>query len=232
MSLSTTITDSRVRRMNSALTARRWAIIVSAALAGVLSFVSMLVDPAPSADGKELLQAYFDHQDRQGIHTNLLHYGFALFAPVAYGMIGLVRGRGAWLANVAGLFAILGLSTLPGLVFIDFAGISTVEVVGLDTAAEIQKHTDTLTWFGIAAAPAFISSLLALPLAALAMWRGRLLPLWVALTVTFAFIGVNAIPNALVGFAVVMVALLVLAWALWRIPRDAWSGRDLSRAAA
>ena len=218
--------------MNSALAARRWAIIVCAALAGTLAFVSMLVDPAPSADGKELLQAYYDEQDRQGLHTNLLHYGFALFAPVAYGMIGLVRGRGAWLANVAGLFAILGLSTLPGLVMIDFAGISMVEVVGLDTAAKIQEHTDTLAWFGIAVAPAFLASLVALPLAAFAMWRARLLPLWVALLLTFAFVGVNAIPNALVGFAVIMIALLVLAWGIWRVPRDAWINGAVSRAEA
>ena len=49
------------------------------------------------------------------MHTNLIHYGFARFAPVAYAMVGLVRRRGAWIANLAGLLAVLGLSTLPGL---------------------------------------------------------------------------------------------------------------------
>jgi hypothetical protein len=107
-----------------------------------------------------------------------------------------------------------------------------VEVVGLDTAAKIQEHTDTLAWFGIAVAPAFLASLVALPLAAFAMWRARLLPLWVALLLTFAFVGVNAIPNALVGFAVIMVALLVLAWGIWRVPRDAWINGAVSRAEA
>jgi hypothetical protein len=31
-----------------------------------------------------------------------------------------VRGRGAWLANVAALVGFAGLVTLPGLVFVDF----------------------------------------------------------------------------------------------------------------
>ena len=50
----------------------------------------------------------------------MIHYGFALFAPVAYAMVGLVRRRGAWIANLAGVLAVLGLSTLPGLVLVDY----------------------------------------------------------------------------------------------------------------
>lgn len=35
-------------------------------------------------------------------------------------LIWLARRRGAWLANVAGVFAVLGMTTLPGILLIDF----------------------------------------------------------------------------------------------------------------
>jgi hypothetical protein len=52
-----------------ALAFRRWAIIVAAALAGLLAFVSMPIDPAPNAEGRELLEAYSENPGRQGLHT-------------------------------------------------------------------------------------------------------------------------------------------------------------------
>jgi hypothetical protein len=70
-------------------------------LSGVTVLISMLFDPAPDAEGREFIQAYAANDRAQGVHTNLIRYGFALFAPVAYGMVGLVRRRGAWIANLA-----------------------------------------------------------------------------------------------------------------------------------
>jgi hypothetical protein len=48
----------------------------------------MFVDPVPSGEGRELIQGYAANKGRQGLHTNLIHYGSALFAPVAYAMVG------------------------------------------------------------------------------------------------------------------------------------------------
>ena len=67
---------------STALVVRRWAVIAAAGLSGVLVFVSMLADPAPSADGRELIVAYSENTVASGLHTNLIHYGFALTAPV------------------------------------------------------------------------------------------------------------------------------------------------------
>lgn len=39
-------------------------------------------------------------------------------------MVGLVRRRGAWLANVADILAVIGLSTLPGVLVVDFASVA------------------------------------------------------------------------------------------------------------
>src|SRR5688572_8127246 len=130
-----TVAQSHSPRNDSALSFRRWAVILAAGLSGVIVLISMLFDPAPDAVGRELIQAYAANDRAQGLHTNLIHYGFALFAPVAYAMVGLVRRRGGWIANVAGLFAVLGLSTLPGLVLTDYMLVGVEHVAGLDAAS-------------------------------------------------------------------------------------------------
>jgi hypothetical protein len=94
----------------------------------------------PSAEGRELIQGYAANKGRQGLHTNLIHYGFALFAPVAYAMVGLVRQRGAWIANLSGLFAVLGLSTLPGLVLLDYFSVGVEQVAGVDVAFDGRRR--------------------------------------------------------------------------------------------
>ena len=68
-------------------------MILAAALSGIIVLVSMFVDPVPSAEGRELIRGYAANEGRQGLHTNLIHYGFALFAPVAYAMVGLSGAR-------------------------------------------------------------------------------------------------------------------------------------------
>ena len=41
---------------NSALSFRRWAVILAAALSGIIVLVSMFADPVPGAEGRELIQ--------------------------------------------------------------------------------------------------------------------------------------------------------------------------------
>jgi hypothetical protein len=101
---------------------------------------SMFVDPVPSAEGRELIQGYAANKARQGLHTNLIHYGFALFAPVAYATVGLVRQRGAWIANLAGLFAVIGLSMLPGLVLLDYFSVGVEQVAGLMSPSMARRR--------------------------------------------------------------------------------------------
>jgi hypothetical protein len=216
---------------NSALSVRRWAVVIAAALSGVLVLISMIIDPAPNAEDRELIQAYAANDRAQGIHTNLIHYGFALFAPVAYAMVGLVRGRGAWIANVAGVLAVLGLSTLPGLVLSDYLTVAVEHVAGLDTAVDAQNEVESLPGFTLLVAPAFLSSLLAVPVATLALWRAGLARLWLPFVAAAAFLGPNFIPEAMLGFSVMAVGMLVVGWALWRIPTTTWYGVDRSERA-
>jgi hypothetical protein len=207
----------------SALQARRWAVILAAFLSGALVFVSMLVDPVPDADGEALIRGYAAQPLLQGVHTNLIHYGFALFAPVAFALVGLVRGRGAWLANLAGLFAVLGLTTLPGLVVIDYHDVATANVAGVAVAVAASEEVARLPGFLPVLLPALLSAALSLPLATLAAWRARLLPLWVPLALVAAVAGLAVLP-ARVGFGLLALALAGLALALSRVPAARWFG--------
>jgi hypothetical protein len=157
------------------------------------------------------------------VHTNLIHYGFALFAPVAFALVGLVRGRGAWLANIAGVLAVLGLTTLPGLVLIDYHDVATANVAGLDVAAAASDAAAELPGFLPLLLPAILSSMLALPLAATAAWRAGLVRWWVPLALVVSFASMRALPGQ-VAFGLVALATAGLAYALWNIPAHRWFG--------
>jgi hypothetical protein len=208
----------------SALRVRRWAVILAALLSGALVFVSMLVDPVPDASGEALIAGYAAHPLLQGVHTTLIHYGYALFAPVAFSLVGLVRRRGAWLANVAGLCAVIGLTTLPGLVLIDYHDVATANVAGLSVAVAASDAVGSLPGFLPLLLPALISSALSLPLAALAGWRARLLPLWAPLALTAAVAAMPLLPGR-IGFGLLALATAGLAYALRRIPLRRWFGK-------
>ncbi len=208
----------------SALRARRAAVIGAAALSGLLVLVSMVVDPAPDAEGSEMVAGYAAHLSRSGWHTNLIHYGFALIAPVVYAMVALVRTRGAWLANVAGALAVLGLSTLPGLVMIDFYMVATALATDLETTTLVDQQIAEMPFFAALLVPALASSLLALPVAVVALWRAGLVPGVMALIAPFASVAIVAVPIWWVGFGLNAVWMLAVAYVLARIPLERWYG--------
>jgi hypothetical protein len=206
----------------SALRFRRAAVISAAALSGILVLVSMILDPAPEAEGRELIKGYSESLTRSGLHTNLIHYGFALVAPVVYAMVALVRGRGAWLANVAGLLAVTGLSTLPGLVLLDFTNVAASLASGLDEAVAVQEQLDELPYFLAIVIPAFLTAVLALPVAVLAMWRAGLVPGYLPIVAVLSALAPNVAPTWWLGFGVNALWMLALAYFLARIPLTAW----------
>jgi hypothetical protein len=208
----------------SALRIRRAAVIGAAGLSGVLVFVSMIVDPVPEANGRELIAGYAGDLTRSGLHTNLIHYGFALSAPVVYAMVALVRDRGAWLANIAGLLAVIGLSTLPGLVLLDFTTVAAALSADLDAAVAVEEELSQMGWFLAIVAPAFLSAVVALPLALAALWRAGLVPGYAPLLSVAIPLAMQFSPVWWLGFGVNVVWSLAVAWFLARIPLAVWYG--------
>lgn len=217
----------------AALRLRRAFVIAAAALTGVLAFVSMMVDPAPEADGPDMVAAYAADLTASGLHTNLLHYGFALMAPVVFAAVGLVRRRGAALANVAGLLAVLGLTTLPGLVLTDFSMVAALRATGdLETLAAMDREIESLTWFTVIVVPAFVGALLAMPLAVTALWRAGLVPGFVVPVAFVAGLAPNFGPTWWSSWGPQLTGMLIIAVYLARIPVEHWYGRTAASTVA
>lgn len=208
-----------------ALRIRRWFIIAAAGLAGVLAFASMaVVDSSPEgSEGYDFIVDFANDLNASGLHTNLLHYGFALVAPVAFAAVGLVRRRGAALANAAGILAVLGLTTLPGLVMTDFWAVATYRASDYETLQAMDRELTSLDWFSVLVAPVFIACLLVLPLAMAALWRAGLVP-WVApLAAVFATAGPQFLDfEWWLGWGIHAVAMIAIAVFLARIPVAQW----------
>jgi hypothetical protein len=189
----------------------------------------MFVDPVPTAEGRDLIAGYAGDLTRSGLHTNLIHYGFALLAPVVYGMVALVRARGAALANVAGVLAVIGLSTLPGLVLLDFAPVAASLAADLDTAVAVEEQMGQLGWFVVIILPAFLCAMLALPIALTAMWRAGLVPGAMPLVAVATTLAMQFSTVWWIGFGSNAVTMLLVAHALARIPAERWYGAPVDR---
>lgn len=214
--------------ISSAVRGRRLAVILATALSGVLVFVAMIVDPAPDGDGVAMVEAYAANLTASGLHTNLIHYGFALSAPVVFAIVALVRGRGGWVANIAGLLAVLGFSTLPGLVLMDFASVAVLRSGGEQAVAAMDAEMARLGWFTAVVVPGMISSLLAGPVAVAALWRARLAPWWLLLVAVISSLAPMIAPTWWIGFGLNAVGMLILAWLVARIPLAMWTGESAS----
>jgi hypothetical protein len=215
----------------SALRVRRQAVIAAAGLSGLLVLVSMFVDPVPQADGRDLIVGYAGDLTRSGLHTNLIHYGFALVAPVVYAMVSLVRGPGAWLGNAAGVLAVIGLSTLPGLVLLDFTTVATALSADVDAAVAMEEQMGQLGWFLAIVIPAFLAAMVALPLALAATWRAGLVSGWLPLLAVITTLTMQFSPVWWIGFGANAVTMLMVAYCLARIPTLWWYGGSTAVAA-
>lgn len=204
------------------IVARRWAVILALALAGVLAVVGTIADPAPEASGAELVEAYAADLGRVQVKSVAYHFSYTLWLAAALGVVALVRLRGSWLANVAGLLAILGISTIPGFLIGDFVDALFGAELGAEETQRIGSGIEELWGFAVMAIPGFAGLLLALPAALLAAWRAALLPWWgpaASIVGIVAFMGFGA---QLPGNLILAAAFAVVAYALWRIPPAYW----------
>lgn len=216
----------------SARAARRWFLIAAPVLAGLLAILGAATDPAAGEDGRVLYEAYAADPDRLQFKAFGYHFSYAFWGFAALLVAGLVRRRGSWLANVAGVLVFLGVTTMPGFILADFYDSAIAQVFGADAAVQVNERMEGMWALIMLASTGGIGFLLALPLAALAAWRAGVLSWWGALAPTagiiggFIVVGAN-VPGAVVltaGFAVLSVALARVDPQLWE-PAPAAAGK-------
>jgi hypothetical protein len=218
--------------MSSALAFRRHAAVWAPLISAVLIVAAFFLDPDIGASGRELAKEYAENPGRIQLSALALRLAFALLIIPAFVLIWMVRERGAWLANVAGVLAVLGMTTLPGFLLTDFYDIAIYGELGGDAWQQVDDRLGELPGAAFMFLTAFLGFFLTLPVALLAAWRARLLPWWPALAITVASISTQPIPGGL-GLLLLALALAALTYALRRMdaPVARGVGRD-SRVAA
>ena len=205
----------------NALAGRRWALIVAPVAAGTLTIVGVIADPAPGVEGRELVAAYASDPDALNFKS-LGYFAYTIWLAAALGIVGLVRRRGSWLVNVAGLLAILGISSIPGFLVSDFIDSAMGRLVGINETVRVGEAVEEQWGLAVMAVPGFAGLLLTLPLAAIAAWRAALLSWWGPASVIAgmaAFIGFDA---TLAGNVLLTIAFAIFAAALTRIDPAVW----------
>ena len=172
-----------------------------------------MLDPAIGESGRELAEEYAAHPGREQVSALAFHFGFALLAIPAVALIVAVRGRGAWLANLASFLGGLGLTTLPGFLLTDFYDIAIYGELGGDAWDAVDDRIQELPGAAIMFITGFFGFFFALPVALLAAWRARLLPWWPAPLVLAGGVCAQAVPDGY-GLLIWAATLAVLSYVL------------------
>ena len=194
MTTLTTLTDrtaaahATAARPPAGVRVRRYALLALPVLAGVCLTVGAVADPAAGIDGDRMYELYAEHPDALQIKSLAFHWAYAFWIGTALLVAGLVRGRGVWLANLAGVLGFAGMTTLPGLLFGDWVDSATGQLWGVEGVNAMHDRMTEVSWgMPIFQLPGFAGLALALPLAALALWRARVVRWWAPVAVVAAF---------------------------------------------
>ena len=172
---------------------RRGFFVASPILAGILLLVATIADPAAGGTGPEVNRAYTENPGALQWHSLALHWSYAFWGVTAFMAAAYVKGRGSVLANIGAIAGFVGMTTLPGILAVDWYDSSIGQVYGVDAISSLHEHMDKTLWaLPFFAAPGIIGLLLCMPVAAAALWRGGVVRWWsfaAALAGTVTFIG-------------------------------------------
>ncbi len=205
-----------VPRRSSALAVRRAFLIAAPVLAGIFAVIGAYADPAAGISGSRMYEIYTANPEPLQFKSLGFHWSYAFWIVPAFMAAAYIRGRGAWLANVAAFLGFIGMTTLPGLLFIDWYDSAIGQVHGGAEAVVAVQDRMSETMWGIPwfTMPGMLGLLLALPLATIALWRGGVVRWW-------AFVAVLAGQAAFMfsnvmwwGCAITTVCFTVFAYAL------------------
>lgn len=200
-----------------ALSVRRWFLVASPVLAGLFAVVGAWFDPAAGIAGRQMYEIYtVEHLPLQ-LKSLGFHWSYAFWIAPALLVAPYVRGRGAWLANVTAFVGFAGMTTLPGLLFIDWYDSAIGKVYGVDAVVAVNDKMGETMW-GIPwfTTPGIAGLMLALPLTAITLWRARLATWWALAAVVAGFLAFMLSNVMWWGCVITTVCFAVFAVALHR----------------
>lgn len=207
-------------RTPRAVAARRWFVVASPVLAGLFAVVGAAADPAAGQAGREMYEIYTANPEPLQFKSLGFHWSYAFWIGPALLLAAYVKGRGAWLANIAALIGFAGMTTLPGLLFVDWYDSAIGQMYGVDAIERVNEHMGATMWgIPVFTLPGLLGLALALPLAAAALWRAGLVRWWAPAAAVAAFAVFLASNVTWWGCALAAVFLTVFAVALERATR-------------
>jgi len=207
-------------RPSRAVAARRWFVVASPVLAGMFAVVGAVADPAAGQAGREMYEIYTANPEPLQFKSLGFHWSYAFWIGPALLLAAYVKGRGAWLANIAALVGFAGMTTLPGLLFVDWYDSAIGQMYGVDAIERVNEHMGATMWgIPVFTAPGILGLVLALPLASAALWRAGLVRWWAPLSVVAGFAAFMLSNVTWWGCAITTVCMTVFAVALERATR-------------
>jgi hypothetical protein len=140
-----------------------------------------------------------------------------MWAPIVFALVGIVRGRGAWLANIAAVLATLGATTLPGFLLTDFYDIAIYGELGGDAWQLVTDRLEDLPGATVLFITGFLGHFLCLPFALFGAWRAGLVALWIPVAASIAMVAAQALQPFGLGLLIMAAMLVVLAWVFSRL---------------
>ncbi len=185
-------------------------------LAAGFTIVGAVGDPAAGTNGAEMIKVYIENPSPLQWKSTGYHWAYAFWILPAFLGAALVRGKGAWLANVAALLAL----RRDG----DAAGHADHRLVRLrdrprvrprghpgGRGATCSPRCGASPGFGIAAMAGFV---IGVPLSVVALMRAGLVRWWTLLAVIVPLAALFASQGAVWGGLICAAGLLVWAYAL------------------
>lgn len=224
--MSVTVTSSTSLTPGSdrshAVSIRRWFIVASPVLAGLFAVVGAYADPGAGISGKAMYEIYTANPEALQLKSLGFHWSYAFWMAPALLLVGYVRGRGAWVANVAALLGFAGMTTLPGMLFVDWYDSAVGQMYGAEAVSVVNDHMAETMWGPqVFAAPGIVGLVLALPLAAVALWRAGLVRWWAPMAVVAGFAALMVSNVMWWGCVLTTVCFTVFAVAVERATRPA-----------
>lgn len=212
----TTAAPAVVPARSAALQARRWLLVASPVLAGLFAVLGAAADPAVGIDDERLWRLYAENPGPLQWKSLGLHWSYAFWGLPALLVLQYVRGRGAWLGNLTALIGFAGITTLPGLLFIDWYDSAIGQTYGVEGNRAVNDVMETMWGVPFFVTPGMIGLMFALPLAALTLWRARLVRWWAPTAAVAGFLAFGMSGVTWWGCAITTAFFTVLAVAFYR----------------
>jgi hypothetical protein len=193
----------------------------------LVTLIGGLVTPWEEHETKAAyLQALAENPTRAQISAILSYFGFLLTAVGTFGILHLLRHRAVVLGHVAGVLAVWGWVTFPGLLISDFSDLSLAQWSNRQEAIDISDRAEGYVGIAIMGVPVLLG-VIGLVLLGVALWRARFAPLWVPIVLllglAIGFFGPLGVVPFTTGWALWLVALGYVGLKILRMSDEAWA---------